>query len=76
MFGLIMGGSDLNDDYEIKKCPQKVTTQLRTPKQSILVETYPVCLVGNVCNMSGTCQKYVGNMSSQKTCLDHIGPAR
>lgn len=35
IFGLFMGGSDLDDDYKLKsQAPYKLTTQLRNPKQS------------------------------------------
>ena len=37
IFGLFVGGSDINHDYDIKKkSPYELATQLRTPKQSIL----------------------------------------
>ena len=34
IFGLLMDGNDLNDEYDLKKDPYKPTTQLCTPKQS------------------------------------------
>ena len=34
IFGLFMGDSDLNDKYDLKQSPYKLTTQLCTPKKS------------------------------------------
>ena len=39
IFILFMGGSDLNDKYDLKKS-SKLTTQLRTMKQSILSKRF------------------------------------
>ena len=39
IFGLFMGGSDLNGEYDLKrKFPYKLATQLLTTKQSSLSE--------------------------------------
>ena len=65
IYGLFMGGSDLNDDYTLKtKLPYKFTTQLRNSKQSSSSEHMLMKR-----RSDATAITFKGNLEVSDTCI-------